>query len=64
VTMGVYADTVYVLDADVASRFLATLGVTLSTKLWGLDMALGGSVPVTDEKRDLGSLYASMRVGF
>jgi hypothetical protein len=64
VTMGVYADTVYVLDADVSSRFLATLGMNLSTKLWDVDVALGGSVPVTDDKRDLGSFYGSMRVGF
>lgn len=65
VFLGVYGDTAYILDSDVDNRFLATLTTQVSTTVWNaLDVSLGGTLPVTDQKRDLGSLYATMRVSF
>lgn len=66
IAMGVYTDTVYVLDSEISgTRFLATGSLQFSTKiLRNLEITAGGNLPITAEKRDLGGLFLSMRLGF
>ena len=66
VALGIYTDTVYVLDSEISgTRFLATGSLQLSANLLkNLEVAIGGSLPVTTEKRDLGSMFLSTRLGF
>ncbi len=65
IALGLYADTVYVLDSEITgTRFLATGSLQVSTKvLKNLEVVAGGSLPVTTEKRDLGSMFLSMSLG-
>ncbi len=65
VALGLYTDTVYVLDSKISgTRFLATGSLYLfANVLENMELTAGGSLPVTIEKRDLGSLFLSMRLG-